>query len=639
MAEGAARAPRLSTAAALAVVLLAFGARFRDFLLGGTLYRRDAGFFFVPWRSVLERLLRAGEWPLWNDFMSGGRPLAADPNGAVFWPLSPLVLLVSPTGLALADVALLLAVFFAALRRLGLSAASAAAGTLVLLFSGVFQSLPGFLTTCAAAAPLPLAFAELSGLASEASPARRRAAATAALAFGLSLLGGEPAITLTAGVAFLALALAGARGGRAALGGAGALALGLGLAAVQVLPAGAELARSARGAGLRAEHGALFWSVRPARILTLLEPRLTGDPVAGPFWGAGASDAGSPYFDDIALGILPLLFAAAASRDRRGRAALAVAGGAAVFSFGRFLPGYGLVAKALPFVRYPEKWWVLATLALSAAAAIGVECVFFGEDETRERSRGVLLRTAGVMATLCGALLGLCFGAEEFLRRVLWTLGLGAGSASGADVARVLRMPLLSATVSLLVCAAVAGRSGALFNFEEKRRFPIVAGGLLALLFLADASRRVAGTCPAGPRDLYRRESPDVALVREQAADGRFYDDGADDPATAGRRARAAGGLDPLRPETGAVFGIRYAGENDVDRMTSAESFRWASALAALPWGEEKARALRAAGVSVVRTAAPGPDPVATEEIGRSGPDRFVRIEGARPEFALLPEG
>jgi hypothetical protein len=198
---------------------------------------------------------------------------------------------------------------------------------------------------------------------------------------------------------------------------------------------------------------------------------------------------------------------------------------------------------------------------------------------------------------------------------------------------------LVAATGTLLLCAAAFSTASPLFTLKEKRRYPLLVAGLLAVLFLADASRRVAGTCSAGPPDLYRHETPDVALVREQAGDGRFYDDGADDRATAVRRAREAGGLDLLRPETGVVFGIRYAGENDVDRMTPAPAFRWAAGLAAQPWGEEKARALRAAGVSLVRTAAPGPDPAGTEEIGRSGADRLVRIEGARPEFTLLPEG
>jgi len=639
MAAGPARASRLPDAAALAIVLAAFAVRFHELMSGGTLYRRDAGFFFVPWRSLLERFLASGEWPLWNDWTSGGRPFAADPNAAVFWPLSPLVAILGPTGLSLTNTALVLVLFFFALRRLGLSAPGGTAGALVLLFSGVFQSLPGFFGMAAAAAPLPLAFAELPRLGGGDPGTRRRALAFCALAFGLSALGGEPAVTLIGAAAFGSLALAAAGRRRAAPAAAGALALGLALAAVQVLPAAAEVARSARASEMRPEHGALFWSVRPARVLTLLEPHLTGDAAEGPHWGAATFDASGPYFDDLALGVLPLLFAAAAWRDRRGRAALLVAGGAAVLSFGRFLPGYGAVARVFSSVRYPEKWWLLATFALAAAAAVGVDAVFFGDAEVRDRARKVLLRTACVLALVCGALCALAFGAEELLRKVLWGLGLGAGDASGAAVAQILRMPLFTSTAALLVCAAVFSRSAPLFTFKENLLSPILFASLLSILFLGDAARRVAGTCPAGPPDLYRKETPEVALVRAQTNGGRFYDDGADDRATVVRRTLEAGGLDLLRPATGAVFGIRYLGDNDVDRLTAAPTVRWTAALARLPWGEEKSRILRSAGVSVVRTASPGPDPVATEEIGRAGSDRLVRIAGARPEFALLPEG
>ena len=639
MAAGPARASRLPSAAALAVVLAAFALRFHELVTGGTLYRRDAGFFFVPWRHLLERMLRAGEWPVWNEWTSGGRPFAADPNAAVFWPLSPLVAILGPTGLSLANTALVLGLFFWALRRLGLSAPGSAAGALVLLFSGVFQSLPGFFGMAAAAAPLPLAFAELPRLAGGDPGARRRTLAFCALAFGLSALGGEPAVTLIGAAAFGFLALAAAGRRRAVPAAAFALALGLALAAVQVLPTAAEVARSARASEMRPEHGALFWSVRPARVLTLLEPRLTGDAAEGPHWGAGTFDASGPYFDDLALGVLPLLFAAAAWRDRRGRAALLVAGGAIVLSFGRFLPGYGVVASALSAVRYPEKWWLLATFALAAAAAVGVDAVFLGDADVRERARRVLLRTAGVLALVCGTLLVLAFGAEEFLRKVLWGLGLGAGDASGAAVAQALRMPLLTTTATLLVCVAAFRGPSPLFTFKENLLSPLLLASVLCILFLGDAARRVAGTCPAGPADLYRKETPEVALVRAQAGGGRFYDDGADDRATVVRRTLEAGGLDLLRPATGAVFGIRYLGDNDVDRLTAAPAVLWTAALARLPWGEEKARVLRAAGVSVVRTASPGPDPVAAEEIGRAGSDRLVRIAGARPEFALLPEG
>ena len=178
-----------------------------------------------------------------------------------------------------------------------------------------------------------------------------------------------------------------------------------------------------------------------------------------------------------------------------------------------------------------------------------------------------------------------------------------------------------------------------LFTFEEKLRSPLLLAGILGVLFFADAARRVAGTCPAGPPDLYAKETPAVALVKKEAGHGRFYDDGADDAPTVARRTREAGGLDLLRPATGVAFGIRYAGENDVDRMTAAASVRFARQTAGLAWGEEKVARLRRLGVAIVRTPAAPPDPAGVVEVGRFGEDRILRIEGAREEFALLPTG
>jgi hypothetical protein len=621
----------------LAVVFGAAALRFAPFLAGGTLYRRDAGFFFVPWRLVLARFLRSGEAPLWNEWMSAGRAFAADPNAAVFWPLSPLLVVFSPTALALANVFLALGIFFFALRRLGLSTAASGAGTLVLLFSGVFQSLPVYATTCAAALPLSLALVEAPRLASDDTTLRRRACALAGLAFGLSALGGEPAVTLMGAAAFVAVAIGAGKGSRPRATAAAllTLVLGAGLAAIQILPAALEMARSARGAGMRPEHGALFWSVRPARVLTLVEPRLTGDPAgnAASFWGSATFDAGSPYFEDLALGLVPLLLAAAAWRDRRGRAALLLALAGTGLSFGRYLPGYSFLAAALPVIRYPEKWWLLVTFALAVAAAVGVEAVFLGDGEARQRVFSLLRRAAVGMALICGALLALAIGAEDFLRKGLWASGLGAGEASGGAVAGALRAPLILGTLSLVVIAALTW-------LVARSRLPAsFFAAALFVLFLFDAARRVAGTCPAGPPDLYRRESPAVALVREQAGHGRFYDDGADDAATVARRTREAGGLDLLRPATGAAFRIRYAGENDVDRMTPAASVRFARQTVGLAWGEEKVARLRRLGVSIVRTPAAPPDPAGVVELGRFGGDRILRIEGAREEFAVLPTG
>jgi hypothetical protein len=104
------------------------------------------------------------------------------------------------------------------------------------------------------------------------------------------------------------------------------------------------------------------------------------------------------------------------------------------------------------------------------------------------------------------------------------------------------------------------------------------------------------------------------------------------------RRTREAGGLDRLRPATGTLFGIRYALENDIDRMTSRASVRAFFDVARLPWGEAKTARLRAAGVAVARTAAPPPDPPGVVELRRDGEDRIVRIDPTRPEFLVVPD-
>ena len=100
----AGRSARLASLAAPAALLGAAAVRFHDYLLGGSVVSRDAGFFFVPLRVVTARLLSAGELPLWNDASGAGRSLAANPNAAVFWPGTWLVPLVGTTGLFLLHV-------------------------------------------------------------------------------------------------------------------------------------------------------------------------------------------------------------------------------------------------------------------------------------------------------------------------------------------------------------------------------------------------------------------------------------------------------------------------------------------------------------------------------------------------------
>jgi hypothetical protein len=125
----------------------------------------------------------------------------------------------------------------------------------------------------------------------------------------------------------------------------------------------------------------------------------------------------------------------------------------------------------------------------------------------------------------------------------------------------------------------------------------------------------------------------DAAL--SAARGGRFHVDGADDAVRVAALAFERGGIDPLRPLTGAVFGLRYGGDNDIDRMSPSQAVAFNSALARLPWGEEKVRRLRTIGVTAARIDSPG-DPVGVRETARFGRGRIVAIDRARPEHSLV---
>jgi len=631
------RLARLASLAAPAALLGAAAFRFHDYLLGGSVVSRDAGFFFVPLREVTARLLSAGELPLWNDASGAGRALAANPNAAVFWPGTWLVPLVGTTGLFLLHVALVLLLSYAALRWLGVSRGAALAGGCVLLFSGVFQTVPLLTTTVASAAPIPLALVALGTLDPSDALGKRRRFGVAGLALGLSLLGGEPVVTAigAAGGGALALVRVGldaradrwplARGRFLALTAAALLATGV--AAVQLFPTVVELRRSARGTQMRAEEGALFWSVRPTRLLTLLEPRLTGDPSAEDdrdYWGASTFDAGNPYFHDLALGLVPLCLAAAALGDARGRAALGLAGLAALLSFGRFVAPVGVLLGALPILRYPEKWWILATLGLCGAAAIGVDRLRDGAGATRRFSGA-----AAFLAAFLAVPTLLALAAPEALASLLRGLGLAGGGVS-ADRAAALLAPLLLAGLATALLLALLPRL-----VRTGRLSPRTAFVIGTVLFLLDAGRRVTGSAPAGAPDFFTTPPAEVKAALAAARGGRFHVDGADDAARATTLALERGGLDPLRPLTGAVFGLRYGGDNDVDRMSPPEAVAFASALARLPWGEEKVQRLRTTGVTAARTDAQV-DPVGIREFARFGRGRIVAIDRARPEHSFV---
>jgi hypothetical protein len=205
-----------------------------------------------------------------------------------------------------------------------------------------------------------------------------------------------------------------------------------------------------------------------------------------------------------------------------------------------------------------------------------------------------------------------------------------AGPGVSAEHAAGLLRPLLLASLATALLLALLPRL-----VRSGRLSPRAALLVAASLFLLDAGRRVTGTAPAGRADVYTTPTEEVRTAAEASRGGRFHVDGADDPERVLPLARERGGLDPLRPITGAVFGLRYGGDNDVDRMSPPGAVAFAAELARLPWGEEKVRRLRVIGARAARTSAPGQDPSGVREVGRFGRGRIVSIDETRPEYSF----
>ena len=459
-------------------------------------------------------------------------------------------------------------------------------------------------TAWAAAFFLPL-------LAAAASPRLSSLAGGGAVALltGLVVVSGEPAIAGEILVLAAVFVLAGrARGGKAFAGGA---ALGLAIAAPQIVAAAALFRGTVRGSGLAVASGAAFYSVRPARFFAVLWPGLFGDvhsASAAGFWGAAFFDAGAPYVSTLAIGTATLALLPAAWRARTGRRFLLLAALSAVLSLGRFLPGGDrlLALPGLSLARYPEKWLIFSMISAIAAAG-------FGLDRVREGDRGAA-RAAGIGAA---ALAALSWGTWLWLRAAperAWSLLLSgrvvapAFSASReailADVGRELALTGTFAAVLFLCVMALGARP---------RR---LAAALAVLLFL-DLFPRTWNAVPLETNDYFDRAPSAAAAV--STAEGRFFFDSETELAA-----------DPLRPMRPVMWGIAFAGNNDIDRFSPRRSFLFGRALASLRFSDPRKLALlRVADVRAVSSIDPSAAALVSPWFSTSPRRTVYRVSGA----------
>ena len=327
----------------------------------------------LPWRVWAASEWAQGRVPLWCDGVGNGFPLAADGQTGAFYPLTMLLFLLLPPGLAL-DWAILGHVWIAGFgtfvlaRALGRSTEAALFAAIAFAFSGFLATHAHYLGMQNAVAWLPWALWALHG--------DRRAALAGAIFF-LLVAGHIEAATFALAMV-LACAIAWRRWKALAFG----LGVGVLLAAPQLL-ATVELARESLRAGGVTPAFAATGSLPVQEIWNGVLPKLFGfDRPAdvresyfqrGPYyWGQGTSHWEMAFY----LGV-PVVFLAASMLPVARQAKLwwGLAAGALVLMLGEHTPVWWFVRQlpGLDHFRFPVRFSIVLTLAMAMLAAEGMD--------------------------------------------------------------------------------------------------------------------------------------------------------------------------------------------------------------------------------------------------------------------------
>ncbi len=532
----AARGAELRRWIALSCLVLGVLLFFHPVLLGeGVLYFRDISLNHYPTRVYTTPILRSGHLPLWNPYLSGGMPLAANPNNLILHPIT-LLFLILPVSVAF-HASILLQVLLAGwgmfrwAREEGLREEAALVGGLTYAFSGGIASCGSLHNLLSSWAWVPLAafcFARYRGTASR----------PALLGFGgalaVQLLAGDPVAAATTIVLAAASLLRGEHsGGRPGhgwhLGGAllAGVVLAGGLALVQMLPAREMLAASDRAGGISYPDAAA-WSIPPVRLLELVVPFLYGDPTAlkpSSYWGGMIFAKGYPFLLSIYIGAIPLLLAWGALGRRRDRR-VHLLWGATLLSVATALGPegflYPLLYRHVPLVsslRYPSRFLLPAFVFLACLAALG--CDRLREEVASKRIGPVLvwILPASLALSAGAAFLGLSPHAiDRFVRGQLGIPSTVSDEVVGAIVGSLQRQflhcVLLSAGLTLAVLLVRRSRMGT--GLVSCLVVLAVGGDLISSNFHVN---------PVAPTSFYESAPPVLALARERGPEYRVYSD------------------------------------------------------------------------------------------------------------------
>lgn len=446
---------------------------------------RDMLAYNLPAEKTIHSAYAAGHMPVWNPFVSGGRPLLPNPNAGAMYPLRPLLAPLSfPLAMRVypilhwiaAGVGILL---LARSLGAGQDAAWIAAATYVFSGASISESffphiLPGFTL-------LPWILWAFR----RTSRTPLRGALLLGAFFGLDFLAGDVFTSaLAVGVCLLWLATETARADVPVFARrlSAAVVLGALVAAPQIVATALWIPETNRSIlGMKLSEATMY-SVPPFRLLEYLVPYPFGDTWelrVSSIWGWKALNGRMGLFSTLYVGALAPLAVVRLRRDTR-----------AGLSFARWLLGLALAVAIIPALlpaswkswsspvalRNPEKFVVGAVFAL----AIFVAWAF---DEFRLRPVG-RKAALGVGAALALASLAATLGSRA---AGIW-IGDALGTLPRHGAIAAAKIPGSLAEAGLLWMATVVALEMAR---AEARSIGIAALVLLAAVPVA-ANRKLA---------------------------------------------------------------------------------------------------------------------------------------------------
>jgi hypothetical protein len=485
--------PRAKDSLTIAALLAFITFFFLDILVAGlNLYMRDIAVVYYPNCAVLRDILRAHALPLWNEFASGGQPLAANPGYEVFYPPQWLIAIGPLRDMFHLEIVLhyLLAALGMYLlgRSLSLSRAASAYGAFAWALGGLLLAVSNLLPFLYSAAWLPwVAFTFRRYL----IDGRIRRLAIAALPLAMIFLAADVSMmmqTCALLVVYAAYHAYRTRAWRRAIAGCVAAPLiALAIAAVQLIPA-LDLQRDSGRAVALPPTVATYWSMPAVRIAELIWPTAFGSatPEAMFPWGSSRlyTRERIPFYTSIYPGIVSVLLVGAGFVRRcRGAALTAVV---AVISFtmamGKYAPLFPLLYRmGLHSLRYPEKFALSGIFALSVFAMIAADAVL--RDAAMQRAAFWIGVAIAAITTI------VIFATSEARFASVWRL-----PAIDPDLTNRFVHGMMMTLIFTVIAATL---------FRADRLAPKLRVTLLAALAIVDLGIRVPSAMPRTSAEYY----------------------------------------------------------------------------------------------------------------------------------------